>query len=200
MSVSLYVCVWECLCMCVEYCPYNNQTVFTKIGKMRKYLRLSSLSPHLAAGAQLSYQRRLCIFHNVHEHVLDPLSLFPSPLHHDIPLLLHVSEFLAMYVGCVVRCVLCKTWAASHVSISTSCGGNSCHFPLATHCPLPSPCCLLYATDCQFTRLQQVPIKMLSIFALLTFQSSAEHGKCPDKCCRYSVSLWHLLRPTGTHA
>lgn len=131
--------------MCVEYCPYNNQTVFTKIGKMRKYLRLPSLSPHLAAGAQLSYQRRLCIFHNVHEHVLDPLSLFPSPLHHDIPLLLHVSEFLAMYVGCV--CVVCcakheplPMYPSARHAVATA---AIFHLPLIARCLLPAACFML---------------------------------------------------------
>lgn len=142
--VCLSVCVCACtVCVCVLYWPYNNQTVFTKIGKTRKYLRLllSSFFPHfpllprsssVASGAYaffITYTYTCWI----------PLRPLTPPLSF-VPLFLHVS--LNLYL-CRVRRVLCKTWesaAAYHASISTSCGGNSCHFPHATcHCFTPPP-------------------------------------------------------------
>lgn len=91
---------------CVCACCIANTIIRLFLRKLAKRANIFALP----ARAWLSCQGRLCIFHNVHEHVLDTLqhSRLPAapPLYHDIPLLLHVSEFVSMYVS-GVRGALC---------------------------------------------------------------------------------------------
>lgn len=147
VCVCLSVCVCACtVCMCVLYWPYNNQTVFTKIGKTRKYLRLllSSFFPHfpllprsssVASGAYaffITYTYTCWI----------PLRPLTPPTLLRSPLSTRISEFVSMSgASCVVqnmriRCRL--PCIHQHVMRRQQLPLSTCHLPLLQR-PPPSP-------------------------------------------------------------
>lgn len=178
VCLSVYICVCVCVCvLCVCACYIGHTIIRLFLRKLAKRANIcASFSlpflPHLpllpehssvASGAYaffITYTYTCWILLRLHSLP----TTHPTPFHS--PLSTRISEFVSMSgASCVVqnmriRCRL--PCIHQHVM-------RRQQLPLATAPLTPAPpCCLCLASV--LARLQQVPIKMLSIFALLTFQ------------------------------
>lgn len=213
----IYMCV--CACVLCVYACYIGHTI------IRLFLRKLAKRANICACFSLPFFPQVPLLHE-HSSVASsayaffitytytcwiPLrlhSLPTTPAHHSLSFpSFYTYLWICIYVGCVVCCAkhenplpLTMHPSARHAAATAA----TFHMPLAT-APLtaPPPCWLCLASV--LARLQQVPIKMLSIFALLTFQRNNGRweacGKCPDKCCRYSsLPSRFYLHPLVAHA